>query len=217
MSAPRDASSSVSPWVQAQRMEQAARGEQIARTLRDADLTAAGGTAESLALIGGRRALTAEGAADVALWLYDLAARYSLDRAAAVLYLAAIRDKAPKPGEHPFGARTRAGLALVRQILDAALEDANAEAPAPGARADSTEPQQTRAPGARAPRMQGAHQVGVWLASMVEGAGQSEVARTLYEQDAEGAATLDATEADGEAVRAAAQHAADRLTEESEQ
>ena len=56
-------------------MEMAARGEALARACRDADLEAAGGVSESLALIGGDDALTREGAADVALWLIHSAVR----------------------------------------------------------------------------------------------------------------------------------------------
>ena len=75
---------------------------------------------------------------------------------------------APRAGETSFWhfpARTRAGMALARQLLNAALHAASIEAPRP------TAPK---------PHLESAA-LGEWWASMLEGAGLSEEAATLYQ------------------------------------
>ncbi len=182
--ATRDSSTSVHPKVQAIRMEQAARGEFLARTNRDADLFQAGAPAECLALIGGRDAATKEGAAAVALWLVGLAVREGYGPALCALYGAAVR--APVGHQYPYIFRTRAALALARQIVHLAASN----------KADPADT--TAAPPALPPGAVGA---GVWLASAIEGAALSRAVATLW-QARDGTETTDPAPADVDSVAA---------------
>jgi hypothetical protein len=164
MSNDRESSSSVHPRVQASRMEAAARGEYIARTHRDWDLIEAGGVPECLALIGVRDATTPEGAASIAIWLCQLATQYGFGEVAATLYNSSGRGYAGNP--FPFINRTRAGLALVRQIIAVAA-------------ADNVDAERSRPPIPILPA--DAPGVGLWLAVLIEGAGLSEAAGVLWE------------------------------------
>lgn len=80
---------------------------------------------------------------------------------AAALFKAAFRDKNPKPGEHGYPARTRATLALVRQLLDFADDCAELD----------LNHQPIDDPG---------YALTIWIASAIEGAGLCEEARLLY-------------------------------------
>jgi hypothetical protein len=157
----RQEGTTVSPWIQAQRLEQAERGAAVSRSLRDADLVEAGGTPECLVLIGGSAALTQSGAASVCRWLWDIINRARLVRVASALFKAVYRVTAPSPEAHGYPARTRASLAFARQLLDAADE-------------------QSDGPLDHKPLSDHACAISVWLASAIEGAGLSEVARALY-------------------------------------
>jgi hypothetical protein len=151
-------------------MEGAARGEFLARAARDVDLMEAGAAPETLALIGGPSIRTPSQAWAVALWLWVEAEQAGLNRPATILYNVIAHNEypAPRAGETLFWyfpARTRAGMALARQLLNAAFHAAGIEKPPP------TAPK---------PHLQSAA-LGEWWASMIEGAGLSEAAATLYQ------------------------------------
>jgi hypothetical protein len=151
-------------------MEGAARGEFLARAARDVDLMEAGAAPETLALIGGPSIRTPSQAWAVALWLWMEAEQQGLNRPASILYKVIAHNEYPAPpaGETlfwHFPARTRAGIALARQLLNAALHAASIEAPRP------TPPK---------PHLESAA-LGEWWASMIEGAGLSAEAATLYQ------------------------------------
>jgi hypothetical protein len=170
MASQRDPSTSVHPRVQAARMEGAARGEFLARATRDVDLMEAGAAPETLALIGGPSIRTPSQAWAVALWLWMEAEQEGLNGPATILYNVIAHNEYPAPPEGEtfgwhFPARTRAGIALARQLLNAALHAASIEAPRP------TAPK---------PHLESAA-LGEWWASMLEGAGLSEEAATLYQ------------------------------------
>lgn len=123
MSAQRDPQSSVSPWVQAQRAEQAARGELVVSALVNADLAAADLPPEGIALVGGDEASADWAAAlRVAAWLADVMQGAGLSKAAAALYDAQ-RDRVPSPGSHAWRARALASRVLARRVLSAAAVD----------------------------------------------------------------------------------------------
>lgn len=169
MAAQRDPSTSVHPRVQAARMEMAARGEFLARAVRDVDLVEAGVAPETLALVGGPSIRTLRQAWPVAVWLWSEAERAELNRPATVLYNAMAHNAYPPPrngeerGWH-FPARTRAGMALSRRLLSFAVDAAGSH----GAPKDDPTPHE----------LSGV--LGEWWASMIEGAGLSEEAATLY-------------------------------------
>ncbi len=170
MSSPRDPSSSVSPRVQAARQEQAVRGDFLARAARDVDLMATGAASEALALIGGPSIRTAADAWRVALWLWNEAEQAGLNGPASILYNAMVHSKYPPPAEGQtrgwyFPARTRAGIALARQLMSVALETAGSVTPPPY----PPQPHEMSAV------------LGEWWGSMIEGAHLSEVASTLYQ------------------------------------
>lgn len=169
MSNQRDPSTSVHPRVQAARMEMAARGEFLARAVRDVDLVEAGAAPETLALVGGSSIRTLPQAWPVAVWLWSEAERAELNRPATVLYNAMAHNRYPPPrngeerGWH-FPARTRAGMALSRRLLSFAI--------------DASSSTETPKAGVTPHELSGA--LGEWWASMIEGAGLSEEAAALY-------------------------------------
>jgi hypothetical protein len=204
MSSSARPSSSVSPKVQAYRQEQSARGSAVARSIRDADLCAIGATPGVLAVIGGRHALTPHGAASVALWLYDTAARLGLADQCARLASLDTPAGRPKPGAHPFPARTLAAHEVARQVVAAALEEALERDALRGERPPTTP--STRPPYSLA--------VGLWLAGAVEGAELSAQAADLYEQSRATSTTTAASDDDAEQVRRAALSSAISLASE---
>jgi hypothetical protein len=93
-----------------------------------------------------------------------------LNGPASILYNAITHNKYPPPtheGERGwyFPARTRAGIALARQLLSIALDDASKEKAHPFPK--------------NANEMNAV--LGEWWATMIEGANLSEVAATLYQ------------------------------------
>lgn len=145
-------------------MEAAARGEYVARTFRDFDLLEAGGVPKCLALIGGVDATKPEGAATVAIWLYQLSAQHGFREVAQRLFNSSGRGYAGSP--FPTISRTRAGLALARQLIQSAA-------------AQAIQPSKEIAPfpfiGDDAPA------IGLWLAVLIEVAGLSEAAAVLWD------------------------------------
>jgi hypothetical protein len=130
----------------------------------------AGAAPETLALIGGPSIRTPSQAWAVALWLWMEAEQEGLNGPASILYNVIAHNEypAPRTGETLFWyfpARTRAGIALARQLLNAALHAASIEAP----RATAPKPHELSAV------------LGEWWASMLEGAGLSDEAATLYQ------------------------------------
>lgn len=169
MAAPRATPTSLTARVFSTRLEVSARGEFLARASRDADLQEIGAAPETLALIGGASVRTPADAAGVALWLWVEAEHAGLNRAASILYNAIVHSRypAPRDGEASrwhYPARTRAGIALSRQLLSAALDAASTEVP--------------RSAVSAPPPLAAA--LGEWWASMLEGAGLSEAAAALY-------------------------------------
>ncbi len=152
-----------------------------------------------LAVIGGgRHALTPHGAASVALWLYDTAARLGLADHCARLASLDTPAGRPKPGAHPFPARTLAAHEVARQVVAAALEEALERDALRGERRPTTP--STRPPYSLA--------VGLWLAGAIEGAELCAQTGDLYEQHRATTTTTAASDDDAEQVRRAALSAA---------
>jgi hypothetical protein len=166
-------------------MEHAAKGAFILRTRRDADLAAFGGTAESLALIGGGAATTPEGAVAVAVWLSKLAAHFGIYNPAAAVYQEVMRDQAPEPGAHIFRARTVAGQAMARQLAALALyaeserQDRN-KAAKEAARLNKETPPPDEEPALLPPAPETSAYIGPFLANLAEAAEVSDTLATLY-------------------------------------
>ncbi len=130
----------------------------------------AGAASEALALIGGPSTRTTADAWQVAFWLWNEAEYAGLNRPAAILYNAINHSKYPastNPQERSwyFPARTRAGIALARQLLSIALDEAGKEKSHP----PTSAPTELNAV------------LGGWWASMIEAANLSDVAATLYQ------------------------------------
>lgn len=162
--------SSTSPWVLAHRVEQAARGEACARALRDADLVAVGAPPGGIALVGGTaQATRTHGAAEVALWLTASVASAGLLQPALSLYDAQRRGSR-RVGAHTLHAPELAARELARQALDFATSRVLAGS-------------STQDVGGAVPLDESAAiALGWWLASVIEGAGLSTVARGLFEE-----------------------------------
>lgn len=161
--------SSTSPWVLAHRVEQAARGEACARALRDADLVAVGAPPGGIALVGGTAMATrTNGAAEVAMWLANNADAAGLLQPALALCVAQRRGSR-RVGTHVLHTPELAAREVARQVLDFATSQVLAGSIAKAARP------------ALALDESAAIGLGWWLASVIEGAGLSSVARSLFE------------------------------------
>lgn len=129
MSASRDASTSVHPFVQAQRMEQAARGEAMRRDLINADLMHAGALPVGVAKVSGSTRWDGpNGGAALLQWLAEEMDLAGLADLAGALFRA--RSK-PDAGGHVWRASEGASRELARQLVEsinARAEAADAEA-----------------------------------------------------------------------------------------
>lgn len=119
--------SQVDPRVQAQRVEQAGRGEYLAMRQRDADLAVLGLPPEAVALIGGARTGTdLVQALRVAVWVAGCVERAGLSEAARMLWeLSQGETVHAEDGEHVWRQREASARALARRVFD--FEDARQE------------------------------------------------------------------------------------------
>lgn len=120
-----DRQSSVHPFVQAQRMEQAALAQRLADVLRDADLAAMDLPPEGLALVGGGPMADWSEAQRVATAVCALLERAGLADAARVWYEARGGRSAPGRG-HSWMAHERAGRVLARRVGEAMIAETEA-------------------------------------------------------------------------------------------